>query len=95
MIALDGLNKIIKNVIHKYCILNKIKSTELHLDIKYNIKNNELYQCNLSVTWPQTWGYITTGATPNSTAWAHGGVIYGNNTYNSWSGNYGTTTTST
>jgi hypothetical protein len=92
MLGLDGLNKIIKSVIHKYCILNKIESSELHLDIKYNIKNNELYQCNLSVTWPQTWSYMTISTTSNSTSWAHGGVICGNNTSNSWSSNYGTTT---
>jgi hypothetical protein len=92
MIPLDGLNKIIKNVIHKYCTFNKVESAELHLDIKYSIKNNELYQCNLSVTLPQTWGYITTGAAVTSTSWAHSGVICGNNIYNSWSSNYGTTT---
>ena len=92
MIALDGLNKIIKSVIHKYCVFNKIESSELHLDIKYSIKNNELYQCNLSVTWPQTWAYATTGTKWATNSWAHGGFIYGNNTYNSWSSNYGTTT---
>jgi hypothetical protein len=91
MIALDGLNKIIKNVIHKYCVFNKIDSSELHLDIKYSIKNNELYQCNLSVTWPQTWAYVTTGATWGPNTWARS-VISETNIYNSWNGNYGTTT---